>query len=475
MKKGLEYIGVVERVEFPNKGTVRITKQCLPGGESVEVGEEDAGIRVQVKGVIEGQTVRFRVIRSHLSKRRAEGMLLSVESPSWLECESGCPQSKDCGGCFYQTLSYENQLAIKESLVHKLMDEVISEPYEFLPILGSPNTKAYRNKMEYSFGDEYKGGPLSLGLHKRGSFYDVLTTDRCVIVHEDYNRIVRAVLSEAQKTGLRHFHKITHLGYFRHLVVRRAQKTGEILVHIVTSSQSEGKEEAFLQNLVEKLCALSLDGTLCGIVHSRNDNLSDAVESDETRVIYGRGFFYEEILGLRFRITPFSFFQTNSLGAELLYKTARDFIGNTKDKRVFDLYSGTGTIAQVLAPVARHVIGVEIVAEAVEAARENAKDNGLDNCEFIAGDVLKMLDTIAERPDLIMLDPPREGIAPKALEKIIAYGVERLVYISCKPTSLQNDLRTLLANGYRVEKIQTVDMFPGTIHCETVCLLSRKA
>ena len=192
-------------------------------------------------------------------------------------------------------------------------------------------------------------------------------------------------------------------------------------------------------------------------------------------MLFGQDYFYEELLGLKFRISTFSFFQTNSLGAEVLYDTARSYVGETKDQVIFDLYSGTGTIAQILAPVAKKVIGVEIVEEAVKAAGENAKHNGLTNCEFLAGDVLKMLDTIEERPDFIVLDPPRDGINPKALRKIINYGVERMVYISCKPTSLARDLEMLQESGYHLVKACCVDMFPWSANVETVCLLSKKA
>ena len=182
----------------------------------------------------------------------------------------------------------------------------------------------------------------------------------------------------------------------------------------------------------------------------------------------------EELLGLKFKITPFSFFQTNSLGAEVLYETAREYIGETDGRKVFDLYSGTGTIAQILAPAAEHVTGVEIIEEAVEAAKVNAAQNGLTNCDFIAGDVLKVLDTLEERPDLIVLDPPRDGIHPKALPKIIDhYGCEKMIYISCKPTSLARDLVVLQAKGYEVTRVCCVDMFPGTTHVETVVLLSK--
>jgi 16S rRNA G966 N2-methylase RsmD len=202
--------------------------------------------------------------------------------------------------------------------------------------------------------------------------------------------------------------------------------------------------------------------------------VADVVKNEGTTVIFGRDYIEEELLGLTFKITAFSFFQTNSLGAEVLYSKAREYVGATKDKVIFDLYSGTGTIAQILAPVAKNVVGVEIVPEAVEAAKINAHLNGLNNCEFIADDVLTALDNIEKTPDFIVLDPPRDGIHPKALEKIINYGVDSMVYISCKPTSLARDLITLQSRGYMVSRCCCVDMFPGTGHVETVVLLSHK-
>ena len=227
--------------------------------------------------------------------------------------------------------------------------------------------------------------------------------------------------------------------------------------------------------LCDRLLELNLLGDIVGIMHIYNDGLADMVRSDKTEILYGRDYIYEEILGLKFKISLFSFFQTNSLGAEKLYEKAREYVGETKDKLVFDLYSGTGTITQMLAKVAKKVVGVEIIEEAVDAAKENADLNGLENCDFYAGDVLKVIDEIEDKPDLIVLDPPRDGINPHALDKIINYGVERMVYISCKPTSLARDLIVLQERGYKVLKACAVDMFPGTYHVETVCLLSRKA
>ena len=232
--------------------------------------------------------------------------------------------------------------------------------------------------------------------------------------------------------------------------------------------------------MTERLKNLSLEGTLRGFLLITNDSLGDVVQSDKTEILFGKDFIIEEILGLQFKISPFSFFQTNSRGAEVLYQRTREYILENaketdalKDKVVFDLYCGTGTISQMIAPVAKKVIGVEIVAEAVEAARENARINGLHNCEFIVGDVLKVIDEISEKPDFIVLDPPRDGIHPKALRKIIDYGVENVVYVSCKPTSLARDLEVFQERGYELKRVSNVDMFPGTAHVETICCLVR--
>lgn len=371
----------------------------------------------------------------------------------------------------YQTMSYEEQLKMKENQVKSLLQAAVGEDVDlhWEGIHGSPIEFGYRNKMEFSFGDEFKDGPLSLGLHKKGSTYDVLTASDCKLVHEDLTKILTCVLDYCKEQGFTYYHKMRHEGYLRHLLLRRGNTTGEILINLVTTTQLDPD----LSELVERLLVLPLEGTIVGILHILNDSLADLVQSDETRVLYGQDYFYENLLGLKFKITPFSFFQPNSLGAEVLYETARSYIGDTRDMTVFDLYSGTGTISQILAAVAKKVIGVEIVEEAVVAARENAERNGIENCEFIAGDVLKVLDEIGEKPDFIVLDPPRDGIHPKALPKIINYQVENLVYISCKPTSLARDLEIFLKQGYRVERCVCVDQFAQTVHTETICHLKR--
>ena len=466
MKKGFIGEGIVEKVDFPNKGVV-ITED---------------GEKVIVKNTIPGQKVSFAV--NKVKKGKAEARLLETIEKSKLETEEPCPHFGACGGCTYQPVSYNKQLEIKLSQVKKLISDAIGDEetagYEFLGIKPSPKTEGYRNKMEFTFGDEYKDGPLALGMHKRGSFYDLVTVEHCQIVDNDFRIILKTTLDYFADKKIPYFHRMSHIGYLRHLLVRKATKTGEILVDLVTSGQTENfNENELLEGWKEALTSIEYAGKIKGILHTRNDSVADVVKNEGTDVLFGEGFFYEEILGLKFKISPFSFFQTNSLGAEVLYETARQFIleGNENalnGSTVYDLYSGTGTIAQLMSPVCKEVVGVEIVEEAVEAAKENAKLNGLDNCKFLAGDVLKVIDEIEENPDFLILDPPRDGIHPKALEKLIAYGVDRILYISCKPSSLARDLEVFCARGYKVEKICCVDMFPGTVHVETVVLLSQR-
>lgn len=514
MKKGNIYEGVVKKVDFPNKAYVEVI-------ETDENGNEDKTLTL-VKGALPGQKVKFRAKR--VRKDKSQGILLEVTEKSQIEtADPMCSHFGKCGGCSYQTLPYEKQLELKKNQVLEIIDNVyktldsslnIKKDYMYDGILASPEIQGYRNKMEFSFGDEYKGGPLTLGLHKKGSVHDIVNASGCKIVDDDYSKVIDCIVEYFREKQVPHYNKNTHEGVLRHLLVRRAVSTGELLVALVTSSQQDITE--YVNEVSEKLNHIEYNGKLTGFIHIINDGLGDVVKSDEMYIISGKDWFTEKILGLQFKISPFSFFQTNTKGAEVLYTRARDYIlGNSieqehpeeidtaavnkvnniknseksnitdvkndsdaaevfREKVVFDLYSGTGTIAQIIAPVAKKVIGVEIVEEAVEAAKENAAINGLDNCEFIAGDVLKVIDEIEEKPDYIILDPPREGIHPKAIRKIIDYGVKNIVYISCKPTSLSQDLATFETFGYHVERVSNVDMFPGTVHVETVVKLSLK-
>ncbi|MEF9951889.1 MAG: 23S rRNA (uracil(1939)-C(5))-methyltransferase RlmD [Clostridium sp.] len=451
VKKNTELDVYIDHMVFPNIGIAKVDDKLI-----------------KVKGTLTGQRAKIRISKKKGDK--IEGKVLEILEPSPLEVPKGCEHFGQCGGCAYQNLTYESQLKLKEQQVKSIIDEVV-ENYDFLPIVESPTSTGYRNKMEFSFGDLEKDGDLALGMHKRGSFYEVVTVSGCQIIDEDYKKVLLCVLDFFKDKGLTFYKTRNHEGYLRHLVVRKAHETGQMLINLVTTTQNQVE----LKPLVDNLTSLNLDGNIEGILHTLNDTLSDVVKSDETILLYGNDYITEGLLGLKFKISPFSFFQTNSKGAEVLYNKVREFAEDINGKEIFDLYSGTGTIAQIMAPVAKKVTGIEIVEEAVDAARENAKLNGLDNCHFIAGDVLKEIESLdGEKPDIIILDPPREGIHPKAIHKIINFKCREIVYVSCKPTSLAKDLEVFQESGYTVEKVQCVDMFPFTAHVETIVKLKRK-
>ena len=536
MKKGDIIEGIIEKYSFPNKGSF-VYREELGDGSTAEK-------TVLVKGSLPGQTVKARVIKKR--QGHAEARLMDVVRKSHLETKKPmCNHFYECGGCTYQTISYTNQLKLKEDMVKEILAP--AGDFEWEGILGSPAQFRYRNKMEFTFGDEEKDGPLTLGLHRQYSSHDILGIDSCAIVSPTWNKILKYTQNFYRKLGVPHYNKRTHTGVLRNLVIRQSATDGSILVNLVTTThhsidentrnipwnekRSETVDELNLPEYVAGLLSLgdeeplgldaytshgydklktrkkivrdqkgklqrvngsfednvgsgefeslSYFNKIVGVLYTECDTLADAIIPDSVTLLYGEDYLMEEVLGLKFKISPFSFFQTNTKGCEVLYSKAREYALEALEKQsktgvIYDLYSGTGTIAQLMSPVAEKVYGIEIIEEAVEAARENAKLNNLSNCEFIAGDVLKKLDEVEEKPDLIILDPPRDGINPKALQKILSYGVNNMVYISCKPTSLARDLEIFRENGYEPIKGCCVDMFPNTQHVETVVLLNNK-
>lgn len=448
-KNTIEFI--IDEVGFPNKGTAVLD-----------------GEKVKFKGGIKGQRVSARISRRR--KGTIEAKINQVLEKSPLETEIPCPHFGVCGGCTYQTLLYEKEVEYKLNQVQRLFDSEDID-IEIGGIGQSPVVNGYRNKMEYTFGDEVKDGPLALGMHMKGRFYEVVNVNACNIVDTDFTSIRETSRGYFEGKGTPHFNKRAHKGVLRHLVIRKSISTGEILINIVTTSQEEWDREGFVKTLLD---INNLNGKIVGILNSINDGLGDIVKADKLDILYGKDYIIEEILGLKFKISPFSFFQTNTLGAEKLYSIVREFAGDIDDKVVFDLYSGTGTIAQIMAPVAKKVVGIEIIEEAVEMAKENARLNNLNNVEFIAGDVLQAVDNLNERPDLIVIDPPRDGIHPKAINKIIDFNPETFVYVSCNPITLVRDLKIFKERGYEIKRAKLMDMFPRTPHVETVVLMSRK-
>lgn len=477
MKTRILIQGTVAEVHFPSIGKVYPDPIQPPLPEADCLSEDfryaapgpDRG-PFHVKDVLPGQVIMASLGTKGRSGR--EGHLLSLVRPADYEITAPCPHAAECGGCRYQTVPYEMQLEWKQEAVRKLLRDIdgIGEA-KWDPITASPLPLGYRNKMEFTFGDAYKGGPLTLGLHKKGSHHDILPVRGCLLAHADFQAICAYTEDYFRAAGATWHNTFSHVGFLRHLVLRRSFADGALLVNLVTSSQ----EGPALSGWAEGLLALPLEGKISGILHTYNDAMGDVVQCDRMETLWGADFLTEELLGLSFRISPFSFFQTNTLGAERLYSIVRDFAGaDAASDTVFDLYCGTGTIAQVMARAgAGRVFGIEFIPEAVEAAKENAALNGLDNCEFYAGDVLKLVDKLSDEPGLIILDPPREGINPKALPKLLAFAPKKFIYVSCKPTSLQRDLPAFTEAGYKVERVACCDMFPMTPGVETVVLLTK--
>lgn len=426
------------------------------------------GERVNVKGGITGQTLKILIKK--IRKNKIDGKLLGLIEKSDMETCDTCDHFGLCGGCSMLSVPYDEQLEIKEGQILDLFSEEDFVGFKFLGVEGSPKNREYRNKMEYTFGDEEKDGPLTLGFHKKGRAMDIITVDTCMLIDEDYRNILKSTVEYFESKDLPFYKTMPHTGYLRNLVVRKGLNTNEIMVNIVTSTQVDFDMTEYKDMLLD----LGTDAEMVSILHTENDGLADAVQCDKLNVLHGRDYIYEELLGLKFKISPFSFFQTNTKGAERLYQIASEFIGDQKDKVVFDLYSGTGTIAQMISKSAKKVIGIEIVEEAVEAAKENARINNITNCEFIAGDVAKKVKSIKAKPDLIIVDPPRPGIHKNALKDIVGFNSKEILYISCNPKTLVKDLVGFEDGGYEIVQVKGMDMFPNTPHMETVVLLRKK-
>ena len=450
MKRGSQVTIKIEKTEFPSVGI-----------------SEFEGKKLYIKGAFPGQTVKGTV-----KKKRdtyADVKLVEVLEKAPYEIEAPCPHFGVCGGCSSQNLTYEKQLEFLSDEICELFDSKDLPMGMYLGVKESEKCWEYRNKMEFTFGDLEKGGELTLGMHMKGKSFGVLTVDNCMIVDEDFRKVLTVTVEYFRKQNLPYYRVMKREGYLRHLVVRKASNTGELMVNLVTTTQIDFD----LSGYTELLKSQTYKGKLVSVLHTENNSFSDAVVPEKVNILYGRDYIIEELLDLKFKISPFSFFQTNSRGAESLYSIVRDFMGNGDNKVVFDLYCGTGTIGQIAAHNAKKVIGLELIEEAVEAAKENAKLNGLDNCEFIAGDVAETIKQVKVKPDIIILDPPRSGVSPKALDYVIKFNAKEIIYVSCNPKTMVDNLETLLAAGYKVEKSKVKDMFPNTPHAETVVKLTK--
>ena len=385
-----------------------------------------------------------------------------------------CLASEHCGGCIYQGVLYDEQLRQKDKAVRRLLDAHDIDESVYLGMAPALSCFSYRNKMEYTFGDLEKGGELELGMHYRGRWMSIMTTDECQLVPPDFNRVLRASLDFCREKGYRPYHRKTHEGLLRNLVVRCGVRTSELLINIVTASDGELSGHFDEEGFRDVLTGLDTDMQIVGIMRTFNDSVADAVIDESHKILYGRDWYNEEILGLKFKVNAFAFFQTNIDAVERLYSDVLEVVPDVSGKTVYDLYCGTGTISQLMASKAKDVYGIDIVEDSISAARYNTELNGITNCHYICGDVKEKLDEIPVKPDVIVVDPPRVGIHDKAVKMLAGYGIEEIVYVSCNPKTLCINLDLFRELGYEIVQMKAYDNFPMTKHVETVCLLSNR-
>jgi len=424
------------------------------------------GFVVFVRRGLPGDRVRARVTK--VKRNHAEALATEVLEPSANRVDAPCAHYPACGGCRFQDLAYEAQAAAKEAQVAdalRRLGGIADPPLE--PLVPAVERFHYRNKLEYSFtpGPE---GPI-LGFHKAGRWDEVLDIERCWLTTDLGNAIREAVRAWAREEGLPAYDQADGTGYLRHLVVREGRNTGQALVQLVTA-RGERFERGYLVEVLRRFPEVRS-------IHWAVNDTPAEVTNLPTTLLWGDEAIEEELLGLRFRVRPNAFLQTNTAMAERLYELALEAAGLTGGETVYDLYCGIGTIGLVMAAHALTVWGVDVSEESIACALENADLNGVGNAAFFAGNVGQALEELRERagpPDVVVVDPPRAGLAGKALRRVGEAGAPRLVYVSCNPTTLAGDAKRLAADfGYRLERAQPVDMFPHTPHVETVALLTR--
>ena len=446
--------------------------------EGNAVAHTDDGMVVFVPFAVPGDIVNIRVTKK--KKNYLEGFVSEIVKPSPERLEPFCPHFGTCGGCRWQPLPYGMQLEAKRRQVYDQLVRIGHlEVPEVRPTLPSPQTIYYRNKLEFSFSSKRWILPdedpdsippsdrCGLGFHV-GKFFDkVLDIKKCCLQKDPSNPIRLFVKDYAVTNGLEFYDIRENRGFLRNMFIRTTA-SGEVMVIMCFAREDRKKRENLLDAIAEAFQEIT------SLYYVINSKLNDSINDQECVLYKGSDAIYETMEGLRFRIGPKSFYQTNSAQAERLYGVARDFASLTGKELVYDLYTGTGTIAQFVSRKARKVIGIEYVPEAIEDALENARANGIDNCEFIAGDMKDVLteDFIRKkgRPDVIILDPPRAGIHPDVAEVILSASPSRIVYVSCNPASQARDL-AILGEKYRITAVQPVDMFPQTQHVENVCAL----
>lgn len=470
LKKGAELDLDVESLAFGTKGVARLN-----------------GYVIFVEEALPGQRVRAQIFKKKKGYAEARPLAVIQQSPHFVEPR--CRHFADCGGCLLQNLDYPVQLAAKQQQIHELLEHIggLAAP-PVLPVIGSPQIFFYRNKMEFSFSrqrwltrDEIARNEIThpkdfaLGLHARNRYDKTLFIEECHLQSPLSNQILAVIRAFTEKHPLLPYTTFSHSGFWRFVVIREGKKTGEVMVNLVTAEAPEGR--AAVQQLAANLTAAI--PSLTTIVHNINRSKAQIAVGEEESVLHGPGYIREHIGPFVFQISANSFFQTNTEGAEKLYAVAREFAGLRGQEIVYDLYCGAGTISIFVAPQAKQVVGFEIVPQAIHDAGVNCRLNNVTNCAFVRGDLkdeLAQVPLITRRwgqPDVVIIDPPRAGMHPKVLQKIIELAPRRMVYVSCNPSTFARDVKELSLRGYRLTNAQPVDMFPHTSHIEVVGALEK--
>jgi len=461
---------------------ITLTIESL-SGDGKTVARQD-GMVFFVENAVPGDVVRVRIWK--LKKNYAEARAIEILTPSALRTNPRCKHFGVCGGCRWQNLSYESQLTFKHQNVVDAFSHIGGfSNVEVLPTLGCDDRYFYRNKMEYTFArdrwltaeemlrkDEITQ-EVALGLHIPERYDKVLNIEECYLQSDLSPAILKTVREICRVWSLSVYSTKTHQGYLRHLVIRDGKRTGEVMVNLVTTSDWP---EA-MQNMTALL--LKQFPEITTIVNNITDRKSMVAFGDRENICHGPGFITEQLGRYSFRISANSFFQTNTLQAEKLYETAKQFAGLASTDVLYDLYSGTGTIACYLSDAAERVVGVEVVESAVNDAKRNAEANRISNCYFLLGDLKDKLTKDSSwlnehpRPTVVLVDPPRSGMHPKVIQQIAKLSPRRIVYVSCNPSTQARDVKLLAESGYELKMVQPVDMFPHTDHIEAVVLLTR--
>jgi 23S rRNA (uracil1939-C5)-methyltransferase len=471
----------IEKYAFEGKGIAKVSKNELLG-----INEEDGNVKnyvVFVHGTYPGDFVKARLTK--IKKSYAEAIAVGIISPSSDRTQAKCKYFGLCGGCKQQDLSYSKQLEYKQLQVREIFNKLGGfNDFSTEPILPSDNVFFYRNKMEFSFSDkrwltkqeissnDKLNKDFALGLHIPKIYDKVLDIDECLLQSDLSNQILNFTRKFFLEKNISVYSTKTHTGFLRNLVIRQSFYNNYLMVNLVTSNEDEILLKEYANNLIEKFPAVTT------VVNSISKKLSSVAVGDYEKVVYGSGFIYDKIGDYNFRISANSFFQTNTKQAEKLYQTAVDFAEFKGDEIVYDLYSGAGTIAIFVSQKVRKVFAFESVQSAVEDAKVNAQLNNILNVNFIIADLYKTFLPLVDKnnlpkPDVIIVDPPRSGMHKNTVDDVIALAPEKIVYVSCNPTTQVRDIKLMVDAGYKLMKIRPVDMFPHTYHIENVSLLKK--